>query len=426
MQNVIGIRILKYLVVCAVGVYCFLQANSGGDFKIFLGAAELLKNGENCYNVWIHLGGDNYCGYSYSPIFATFLVPFTYFPWPIVPLLWLILNIFFLNKIKEIIIQFLPIDFLGRRDRFLFGFICLIVSIRFVLHNFEMIQMTIFILYCCLESLRQAQKGKLVKSGLLLAIGIMVKLIPIVVIPYFVYRRHFKPVFITLFFIGLMLVFPSIIFGWEFNALLLSDWIDIVNPNNSEFLSEQNKIGEGIHGLSGFLAGFFTLVGERSGFSRCIHSLSTEQLSFLLNSCRIALILLTIYFLRKPPFIRMNNPFRVFWEFSYILCITPLIFPHQQKYAFLLICPALIYCIYHLFQVKVEKGINTSYFRIRFYTLVLIFILTTLTTDGLIGKYASKLSQYYKLITFGVFLLIPLLLLSKPKNSINSIEQDTK
>ena len=54
--------------------YIVIQSLTGGDFKIYLGAAELIKNGESCYNTWIDLGGEKYGKYSYGVFFAVLLI----------------------------------------------------------------------------------------------------------------------------------------------------------------------------------------------------------------------------------------------------------------------------------------------------------------------------------------------------------------
>ncbi len=103
-------------------------------------------------------------------------------------------------------------------------------------------------------------------------------------------------------------------------------------------------------------------------------------------------------------------------EISYLLLIIPLIFPHQQKYTFLLALPALYYISYFLLisYKKGAGGINTK----KYYTIltlfILSFILVTLTTDGIIGRNLNLITQHYKAITYGAIILIFNLILCKP------------
>tara|TARA_B100000508_G_C11454898_1_gene276192 strand:+ start:214 stop:579 length:366 start_codon:yes stop_codon:yes gene_type:complete len=95
-------RILYSFIALIVMLYCVVQGIKGGDFKKYMGAAELLKEGKSCYNEWIFLGGENYGRYLYSPFFAILLLPFTYFPAGAAAVLWLLLNLFFLFRIARL------------------------------------------------------------------------------------------------------------------------------------------------------------------------------------------------------------------------------------------------------------------------------------------------------------------------------------
>jgi hypothetical protein len=66
------------LLLLAIG-FCVKNALGNGDFKVFLEAAKLVGIGESPYNKWLHVGGDGYCLYFYSPLWALILVPFNIF-----------------------------------------------------------------------------------------------------------------------------------------------------------------------------------------------------------------------------------------------------------------------------------------------------------------------------------------------------------
>jgi hypothetical protein len=263
-----------------------------------------------------------------------------------------------------------------------------------------MVQLSIFLLFCCLEAVHQAQKGKTWLSALLLALGIVIKLLPLVVLPYLLYRKLWKPLPMMLLFIGLFLLFPAFLFGWEMNLDLLRDWWSIINPGNAEFVAEQNKFGEGVHSLSALLAAYFSDTPSFMGIDspRVITVLSHEALSSLLSALRFFFIACALYFLRTRPFKPAISKVHQLWELSYILAVVPLIFPHQQKYAFFFLVPAIIYVVYHFLlstRTKLTAGL-----------LILFFVLSVLTTDGLIGKQLNDLSEHYKTITFGAFELL--------------------
>jgi len=409
---------LIFLILFIVGgsVYAIIQGAKGGDFKIYLGAAELLSQGDSCYNVWIHLGGDNYCGYSYSPIFATFLIPFSYLPSPTVEILWSFANLFFLYRLFILFSGYLPLSKLSSREYRFWAFVSAALIARFVLHNFEMVQMTLFLLYCCFEAMHQLKKENYLLASLLIALGIVVKIIPIVLIPYLLYRKQFKPLLYTIVITVIFILSPALIYGWDMNISLLSEWMDIINPNNTEFTTGQNINGEGVHSISGFIAAYFTDSESRFNldYSRTIYLIDQENFIILVNVIRLFLIAFTLYFLRTLPFKSSKNKLHTFWQLCYIFTIAPLIFPHQQKYAFLFLAPAVLYTVYYLIITSREQILPKPKFFIAFSSLFLFFALASLTTDGLIGDHLNELSEYYKTITLGTFFLIVALAVCNP------------
>ncbi|NJN35618.1 MAG: hypothetical protein HC817_16505 [Saprospiraceae bacterium] len=102
---------------------------------------------------------------------------------------------------------------------------------------------------------------------------------------------------------------------------------------------------------------------------------------------------------------------RLFWEFSYLMLVVPLIFPHQQKYAFVMILPAVAWVLHFIFSENLEKKRKNTLIAL----LIGVWFLTTFTTDGIIGKHFFQISQYYKLITWGTMLLIIPLSMTRPK-----------
>lgn len=209
LQNKTIQKVFQFLVLGVLVLYVINQGKHGGDFQIYLGAAELLKNGENCYNVWITLDNGEFCGYSYSPFFALLLIPLTFLPQNLPQILWLLANLWFLTRSYKLFKLYLPLSSFSVKRYRIWFILGLLLSIRFILHNFEMIQMTIFLVYICLEMLYQVNKGNNLFAGFLLALGVIVKIVPIVFIPYLIYRKTYKPVLFGLLFILAFLLAPA-------------------------------------------------------------------------------------------------------------------------------------------------------------------------------------------------------------------------
>jgi hypothetical protein len=130
--------------------------------------------------------------------------------------------------------------------------------------------------------------------------------------------------------------------------------------------------------------------------------------------------LIFIAVLFGPPFRKNLSKQHLIYDLSVICLFTPLIFPHQGKYSVYYLFPAYAYCLYFLVRFWGMRSIK-EYKRI--YKPVLIFtsvsfVLLTLTTDGLIGRYLADFAEYLYLITFGIFSLLIAMVCLKPRRTI--------
>jgi hypothetical protein len=85
-----------------------------------------------------------------------------------------------------------------------------------------------------------------------------------------------------------------------------------------------------------------------------------------------------------------------------------------MKYAFALLLPAFSYLFFYI--MTMEKGLK---YRFLISLMALVFVLTTISTDGIVGKQFYQYAQYYKLITWGTFVLIFTLAICPPPTKIN-------
>ena len=405
----------KYLLIVSgligLAVYVFFEAQGRGDLFIYLSASTDLFTGENIFQK-TYLDGYHYF---YSVLFAIALKPFTYLPMPVCNALWLIANLFFVFHIFILIKKLLPLHNFTSNELMTLRIGGFLFSLRFIHENLHYLQITILILYLSLQGLHLvfSNKPKPYAGALLIALGINIKLLPLVLIPYLFYRGFFRAgVSIIIIYIG-MLFLPAAVIGWEQNQLLLSTWADLINPLRSNHVLDAEE--RSFHGLSTL---FSTLFVQNPGDShalllkRNIADISIEQLKLILNMARGVLVLFTFYFLRTLPFKTEGGLKHRFWELSYILLLIPLIFPHQQHYAFLFICPAFIYCLYYFIQNRKTLSKGKYYFMLS--SGIVIYLLCNLKL--ILGNY-NEYYEHYKILTYGTLFLIILLSLCVPKEN---------
>ncbi len=397
------------LIVLALFYLVKAVTQGAGDFSVYYGAANDIRQGKPIYFVDYFVGTEP-CSYSYPPFFAMLLILLTALPLPVADTLWLLLNIFLLFRIFKIIDNFLETRSLFSVKTYrLWIFLVLLFTVRFILYNFDLSQSTIIILWGCIESLNLTLKNRFVLSGLLLATVISIKLMPLVMLPYFFYRGFFRSGLWTLLFLVLLNLLPAAFYGFQNYLSVLHQWQAVINPTSKDFILDENNIMETAHSLSALLSALCTDTVTRFGIKRNITILPYEKILLLLTVLQLFFISLTLLFLRTLPFKTITDKKHLFVEFSYLMLIVPLIFPHQQKHGFVMILPAVAFIWFRVLEKKQAGVLLKNIIAL----MIIIWLLTTTSTDGIIGKEMYEYGQYFKLITWGTILLIvPLLKLT--------------
>jgi len=101
------------------------------------------------------------------------------------------------------------------------------------------------------------------------------------------------------------------------------------------------------------------------------------------------------------------------------MLLTPLIAPHQGGYSFFYLLPAFSWVIYMslvFLRDKKEAGNNRILLKYKFAIsgLIISFLLTTITSDGIIGRHYSNIANHFHLQTIGALILIIPMMLYKP------------
>jgi hypothetical protein len=404
---------LYYVGGLLILIILLFEARGTGDFYIFISASKDLMLGKNIYDIHYL-----YNHYYYNLIFALILAPFTYLPFYVVKLMWLILNVFFVYRIWKIISGWLPVAILQKKVKIIFIILSFVFIISFLRDNFHAAQLTIFILYLALEGLHLINKNKIIAGSLLIALGIDIKLLPILLIPYLLYRKEWKSTLLIVLFIIVLLMLPIAFIGFDYTKFLLTQRWLLINPMNHEHILDisERKFGSLTSLLSTLLV---TDCISNNGLTlkRNIADISFENLNIIINIVRGAFMLFTLYFLRTMPFKKINLNIQKLYEISYICLIIPLIFPHQQYYAFFFIFPASTYLLFYLvyFYFHKEENQNCKYFKFKKITLITMLSISFFLTNSrfLLGVF-SDYYDHYKTLTYGVLLLVILLAIYKP------------
>ncbi len=393
-------------------IYLFIESSGNGDFYIYYSASKQLFISDSIYKILFGQGFH----YLYSLFFAIILYPFTFLPFMLCKFLWLCLNVYLLYKSFKIIFSYLDLSNFSIKKLNIFYSVILIFLLRVIHENIHASQITIVILYLCLSSIDFIfHKNKILLGALLLSIGINIKLLPIVLIPYLLYRAKLKAVLYVLVFCLLLWGIPILFLGYAKNLNLLMDWWLLINPSSQKNILDVEE--RSFHGLSTLLS---VLCVENVPdvyalpIKRNIINVSLQNLSIILNSVRLLLLALTLYFLNSLPFKSVQSKSHQLYELSYIFGLVPLIFPHQQHYAFLFFMPAIVVLIYFMFSKHhiLKKNQKNSLI------VFLIVVFLSFNLKVLLGEF-NPIYDHFKILTYGAIGLLGLLFYKPIKDSYN-------
>ncbi len=397
-----------YYILGGIIVVVFLLVNAArrGDLFIYESGAKDILAGNDAY-VMTYAEGFHYY---YSTLFAVLIYPLTLLPVYIGNLIWLSLSAVLLFRIVILIARYFDIASLTKKQGILFVGLSFLFGARFILANFHTQQITICILYLILEGLQLIFSGNKWAGALLIALGINIKILPIVFLPYLLYRRELTASFLIIVFYTAMLFLPGFILGFAQNNRLNISWWNLLNPTNTIHNLDVDE--RSFHSLSTLLA---TLLVEKVPDQFALHirrnimDISYEHLVLILNITRLVFVSFALYFIRTKPFVSKVGKMHLFVEISYLLLLIPLIFPHQQDYAFLFIMPAVIYILYYL--IKERNNISARKYKTIVAFMILSYLLCNLSL--ILGQFRDYY-DHFKILTYGAILVVPLLAVCYP------------
>ena len=390
-------RIALLVVILGLLVWFIPLSKAGGDFKIYMEAAAKLAMSQDPYAPPFAHG----LGYSYGLIFAAVLVPFAQFP-EVTAYLWLVLQLACLARSWNILEQRLtkPSSASKRLVR-----LALIVSMiwmsRFLVYNFRMVQVTPYLLWATLEAWHQASNVKGRWAYGVLAFGIATKILPILLLPGWLAKARWKPVLWTATFVSVWMALPCLFWGWEHVLEWNISWWNVINPSQSQFVVNTETNAQTIAGILSALS------QENVGL------LTQDSVGIASQALRLTVLFAVLFRLwQNRRSINYENYARQWVREVGIICITiPLLFPHQQKYAFLFAFPAIVYLVLWLLERdwKTTNQSTSSYLWVACAGLGLMTFSPFLGSD-IIGRETYTMLLNAKILGLGTLMLLTCLL----------------
>ncbi|MFT6715916.1 MAG: hypothetical protein ACJA0Q_000545, partial [Saprospiraceae bacterium] len=293
----------------------------------------------------------------------------------------------------------------------------LIISIGFIIHNLNLGQINILILWLTLEGTHQIlNKNRNITGAGLLALGINIKIIPIIALYYLFFKGQYKSLLFTGAFVVVSLLIPAVFHGSSHNLKLLENWKNKINPSGEKYMFENNNRCNSLNAMLPAYFHDFNEEGDDDKFDlrRVIVDVPQKSLEYTLQALRVTIALSILYLIFYNRKKRDTPSLYFFWEFSYLMLISFLLFPHQMKYALVNIIPACAYLILFAIHVIKKKSIASTKERVIAYSSLVIILATALMGRDILGNHAINLLDYYHVLGINTMLLMIILPMVKP------------
>ena len=275
------------------------------------------------------------------------------------------------------------------RDRLLIYGLVLLCSLRYICLVWYSGQVSILMCALVLIALSFLSKDKAALAGAFFAASILIKYTPAIFLPYLLFQRKFKVVGWTIFFAGLFLLLPALVVGFEKNVLYLSSWFPSIIATSLDKLSYMDLKNQSIYSM---LLRFFS----PTSYHVQILSLSFEHVLFYGRV--VALLMYLAAFI--PGRSRQGD--MAINSAIFLICIS-LFNPNAWMLNFVSLVLAYMLLIQYSMMVKWKD-------RFVLFSLMAAFILTNITSQGILGIAAENLGCAYSFTTLGALVLYTALL----------------
>ena len=237
-------KVFLSLLLIGYSVSVYLRST---DFPTVYHAAQRMWNLESITILEAH-------AYAYPPFYAFISIPWTFLPYQVAKMIYFYLSVtalvYSIIWLKRILSNSKTFN-VPPESKFykVFAISFIALTARFIINNFEHLQSDMFILLSMVGGLYFFLNGKDKLSALYLAIGAAIKVTPLFILFYFLWKRQWKIFSLGIFiFISLNLL-PDLFFTKKGDSTYIGEWLPLVteklapsgNDNKSELSWSPNS-----------------------------------------------------------------------------------------------------------------------------------------------------------------------------------------
>lgn len=221
----IVVAVLFFVGLGFITVLRAVKAFKQTDFTIYLAAAHsALRGGEDLYVLTNERGWN----YNYLPLFAILMVPFAQLPLLWAALAWYVVSLILAVLALRMCVAMVRDQWPQSSEVWLYALPpCLIVWP--LMSALTRGQASVLLLWLLVAAVYYSWKGREVTGGACLAGAVVLKIFPLVLLAYFVWRRRWR--FVAATVVGIAIgayVLPAGVLGWKNNLARVQEWVSVV------------------------------------------------------------------------------------------------------------------------------------------------------------------------------------------------------
>ncbi len=262
--------------------------------------------------------------------------------------------------------------------------------LRFIIDDLSNIQINSYLLLCSLVVVSLHHKGKDIRAGALLGLIISLKVYPIFILLFFLWKRKFRLVGVAVVTIFMTVLASFVVFGVEQAQFFINDWL--TNKAMGEtILTHKNQ------SIFPLLEGLFS--EQSRGLDIYYNLLDVDHhVAKKLSYVVVGILALIPAFLLRYRTRDRNSPVP-FGQLAFVFAAIPMVSPLAWKYYFVFLFPLYLVLFNQLFVIK-------GHGRWSKYLFIASLSLSILSTDGLLGVWFSDVLEVFGAITIATLLLL--------------------
>ena len=290
---------------------------------------------------------DWYMGYKYPPFFAMLMVPLGLLSFGAAKTVWVIVNSAALGGVYWLLCHFVQFQFPKSKMPKLI-FLSFLASYIYFDGLFVYGQANLVLLVMQLGGVWWIDRGRPISGGLLIGTAAMMKLTPLIFIPYFIVRRQWRALLGTIGGFTICGLLPALIYGFEGNLQQIVAYRAYMAERHSMTDMSNWRINDNIQNLVYSIFGPYRV--EYFGVTKNVFYFSTAVATsiFLFTLAAVAFFYLR-FLLKNTP--RLKSRTSLLFEVAILLALEIVLSPLAAKYTFVQLLP-LIFLMFAFYDPK--------------------------------------------------------------------------